>query len=328
MSLLRLNRWPEIMEHKDMHGHTPMKLLIEHFPESAELLMDRCVKRSEMTSSNDPQFAVTYDFHLLDPGPDDPACVHGQRFFGPSTMVKHERKKLLLHPLTQVLLNQKWSTFGRFIYYLNFLSYLIFVGLYSAFIVIEREKQNFTTTFKVQGKDCFFEDFEYVDENGSLVTGTERVCYPVSNIYDTETVFSKGFSYIVFGFAVVHLVKEVIQMIIQRFRYFTEISNLLEWLLYGTSFAFMIPYVMPDDVTDDLFEEMRDPYLLWIVGVTSIFLCYANLVLFLRRFRLSGIYVTMFLEVTQTVVKVLLVFIVFIIGFSIVFFILFKEQVR
>lgn len=311
-----------------MHGHTPMRLLIEHFSESAEVLMDRCVKRSEMTSSNDPLFTVTYDFHLLDPGPDDPAFVNGGRFFGPSTMVKHERKTLLLHPLTQALLNQKWSTFGRFVYYLNFLSYLIFVGLYSAFIVIEREKQNFTTTFTVKGEECYYEDYYYEDENGTEFPTYELVCVPVSDIYDTQTVFSTGFSYVVFGFAIVHLVKEILQIIIQRFKYFTDISNLLEWALYGTTFAFMIPYVMPNDITHDLFSEMTDPYLLWVVGVASIFLCYANLVLFLRRFRLFGIYVTMFLEVTQTVVKVLLVFLVFILGFAIVFFILFKEQVR
>ena len=315
------------MQHKDMQGHTPMRLLIEHAPESAELLMDRSIKRSEMTSTNDPQFTVTFDFNLLDPGPDDPAFVHGRRFFGPSTMVKHEQKKLLLHPLTQALLNQKWSTFGRFIYYLNFLSYLIFVGLYSAFIVIERKKQNFTTTFKVNDKECYYV-YDWgsgynEDENDSSPTA----CEPVSDIYDTETVFSKGFSYIVFAFALIHLVKEILQIIIQRSRYFTDISNLLEWVLYGTAFAFMIPYVMPDDVTNDLFGKMKDPYLLWIVGVTSIFLCYANLVLFLRRFRLFGIYVTMFVEVTKTVVKVLLVFLVFILGFTIVFFILFKELV-
>lgn len=326
MVVLSPYRWPEVMEHKDTHGHTPMKLLIEHFPESAELLMDRCIKRSEMIGSNDPNFSVTYDFHLLDPGPDDPAFVHGRRFFGPSTMVKHERKKLLLHPLTQVLLNQKWSTFGRFIYYFNFLSYLVFVGLYSVFIVIERQKLNFTSTYEVQGLECYDEP-SGEDVDGSSEVRIERVCYQVSEFFTGQTEFSQGFSYIVFIFAVIHLIKEVIQIILQRGRYFTEISNLLEWMLYGTAFAFMTPYVLPDDVVDEMFQQMKDPYLLWIVGVTSIFLCYANLVLFLRRFRLFGIYVTMFVEVTQTVIKVLFVFFVFIVGFSIVFFILFKEQV-
>ena len=130
-----------------------------------------------------------------------------------------------------------------------------------------------------------------------------------------------------FVFAVIHLLKEILQIIIQGFRYFTEISNLLEWLLYGTAFTFLIPYVMPDSITNNMFRRMSDPYFLWLVGVTSIFCCYANLVLFLRRFRLFGIYVTMFVEVTKTVIKVLLVFLVLIIGFTIVFFVLFKEQV-
>ena len=278
------------MEHKDIHGHTPMKLLIEHFPESAELLMDRCVKRSEMTNSNDPQFTVTYDFRLLDPGPDDPAFLNGWRFFGPSTMVKHERKQLLLHPLTQVLLNQKWSTFGRFVHYFNFLSYLVFVTLFSAFIVIERE------------------EFAY---------GRHR---PIFN-------YERALSYVLFSFSVVNLLKETLQISIERLKYFMEISNVVEWVLYGTAFAFMIPFVMPGSAVEDHFKAIIHPNNLWIVGVTSISLCYANLVLFLRRFRLFGIYVTMFLEVTQTLFKTLLVFFVCIVGFSIVFFILFKEQV-
>lgn len=85
---------------------------------------------------------------------------------------------------------------------------------------------------------------------------------------------------------------------------------------------------MPEDITQQLFQRITDPYNLWLVGVTSVFLCYANLVLFLRRFRLFGIYVTMFVEVTKTVLKVFVVFVVFIVGFAIVFFVLFKEQVR
>lgn len=229
-------------------------------------------------------------------------------------MVKHEQKKLLLHPLTQALLNQKWSKFGRFIYYLNFFSYLIFVGLYSAFIINVREKQTFFPNVEI----CYvFEDEEFNE--------VVEECEPASNIYDTVTNFSKGFSYIVFGIAIIHLVKEILQILIQRLRYFTDLSNLLEWALYGTTFAFLLPYVLPDKTIDDWFAKITDPYLIWQVGVTSIFLCYANLVLFLRRFRLFGIYVTMFVEVTKTVVKVLLVFLIFLFGFTIVFYILFKE---
>lgn len=48
----------------------------------------------------------------------------------------------------------------------------------------------------------------------------------------------------------------------------------------------------------------------------------------LNRFKIFGNYVVMFTEVSKTVVRVLLVFSVFLLGFAIVFYVLFKEQVR
>ena len=272
------------MEHKDDKGHTPMQLLIEQFPESAELLMDHCIKRSEMKGSNDPNFTVTCDFHFLDPGPDDTTCLRGRRFFGLSTMVKHQRTALLFHPLTQVLLNKKWSTFGRFIYF-NFLSYLVFVGLYTSFIIQLRS--------------------------------------------DSDLAIHM---FVLLAFISIQFIKEIIIICIQRLRYFTVLDNLMEWVLYFTVLTFLVlllvVYIIVGLFTgqsasaSDISEEY------WIVGGTSIFLCYANLVLFLRRLSVVGIYVNMFIEVTKTVLKVLLVFFVFFFGFALVFFVLFKEKVR
>ena len=272
-----LNRWPEVVGHKDDIGNAPMKLLIEQFPESAELLMDYCVKRSEKKGSYDPNFPITCDFSFLDPGPDDTTSLNGHRFYGPISMVEHERRSLLFHPLTKVWLKKKWSAFGRFVYYFDFLSYLAFVGMYTDLIIKERN---------------YFDPDEQTDEG-------------------------KTFSYAVFSFTVIQLIKEIVQIFIQRLRYFTVLNNLMEWFLYGTAFVFMIPFITPTK------DDER-----WMVGVTSIFLCYANLVLFLRRSSLFGIYVSMFIEVTKTVLKVLLVFFVFVFGFSMVFFVLFKEQVK
>ena len=53
------------MEHKDKNGLTPMKLLIKHFPESAQLVMDYCIDRSETESSDDPNFTVTCEIILF-----------------------------------------------------------------------------------------------------------------------------------------------------------------------------------------------------------------------------------------------------------------------
>ena len=282
--LLLLNRWMEIMEHKDKKGLTPMKLLIKHFPESAQLVMDYCIDRSETESSDDPNFTITCNLRFLDPSPTHTTCLRESRFFGPSTMVKHERRELLEHPLTQVLLNKKWSSFGRLVFYFNFMFYFVFVVMFTAFLI--RFMQNGD-----KGLGDFF-------------------MYPI-----------------VFLLIFVQFTKEVIAILVQRFRYFTTLSNLTEWILYSTTLSFItLLFIF------DLFGLERRhnlyPQFIWVLGAISIFLCYANLVLVLRRLSLVGIYVTMFIEVTKSVLKVLLIFFVLFFGFSMVFYVLFKSEVR
>lgn len=48
----------------------------------------------------------------------------------------------------------------------------------------------------------------------------------------------------------------------------------------------------------------------------------------LRRLGLVGIYVIMFIEVTKSVLRVLLIFFVLFFGFSMVFHVLFESKVR
>ena len=276
------------MEHKDKKGLTPMKLLIKHFPESAQLVMDYCIDRSETESSDDPNFTITCNLRFLDPSPTYTICLRESRFFGPSTMVKHERRELLEHPLTQVLLNKKWSSFGRLVFYFNFMFYFVFVVMFTAFLI-------------------------RFMQNGDTGLG-DSFMYPIV--------------FLLFG---VRFIKEVIAIVVQRLHYFTTLSNLTEWILYSTTGFFMfslfafdltIPFDDPEK------RHNRYPQLIWVLGAISIFLCYANLVLVLRRLSLVGIYVTMFIEVTKSVLKVLLIFFVLFFGFSMVFYILFKSEVR
>ena len=288
--LLLLNRWMEIMEHKDKKGLTPMKLLIKHFPESAQLVMDYCIDRSETESSDDPNFTVTCNLRFLDPSPTDTTYLRESRFFGPSTMVKHERRELLDHPLTQVLLNKKWSSFGRLVFYFNFMFYFVFVVMITAFLI----------RFMQNGDKELGDYFIYV--------------YPIA--------------FLLIG---VQFTKEVIVILVQRLQYFTTLSNLTEWLLYSTTSSFMVSLFIFDLIFSLSGRDKSDivyPQFIWVLGAISIFLCYANLVLVLRRLSLVGIYVTMFIEVTKSVLKVLLIFFVLFFGFSMVFYVLFKSEVR
>ena len=267
-----------------------MKLLIKHFPESAQLVMDYCIDRSETESSDDPNFTITCNLRFLDPSPTHTICLRESRFFGPSTMVKHERRELLDHPLTQVLLNKKWSSFGRLVFYFNFMFYFVFVVMITAFLI----------RFMQNGDKELGDYFIYI--------------YPIA--------------FLLIG---VQFTKEVIAILFQRLQYFTALNNLTEWLLYSTTTSFMVSLFIFDLVSSFCGLEKCDtvyPQFIWVLGAISIFLCYANLVLVLRRLSLVGIYVTMFIEVTKSVLKVLLIFFVLFFGFSMVFYILFKSEVR
>lgn len=282
-----------------------MKILIEHFPEAASVVMDNCIKRSSHIQT-DPNYTKYYDFHLLDPGPDDETNLAGNRFFGPTTMVKFNRERLLLHPLTQKLLDVKWASFGRYIYYFNLLTYLIFLVTYSIFIVTERNVQDFNPV-------------KPENETGKRVT--------VSEIFTKSTVFNGGVLFVALIFAGAHIIKEIFQLLVQRRHYFTDASNITEWALYLSTLCFMMPYLLTPSQLESTLGSLKNPRNLWVAGIVSIFLCYINVILFLRRFKPFGIYVSMFIEVLKTVARVFLVFFIFIIAFAIVFFILFKEQV-
>lgn len=54
----------------------------------------------------------------------------------------------------------------------------------------------------------------------------------------------------------------------------------------------------------------------------TVFLSWFNLLLLLQRFDQVGIYVVMFLEILQTLIKVLMVFSILIIAFGLAFYIL------
>lgn len=284
-----------------------MKILIEYFPEAASLVMDHCIKRSSHIQT-DCNYTEHYDFHLLDPGPDDEANLKGNRFFGPSTMVKHHREGLLLHPLSQRLLDVKWASFGRYLYYFNFLTYLVFLISYSVFVITEREVQDFNP-FKEEGPN-----------------GTRRST-KLDDIFTRSTAFNAGVLVIAMIFAGAHIAKEIFQLLVQGRTYFKDPSNITEWALYLSTLIFMMPYLLTSEQLQSAFGSLQNPRNLWIAGIFSIFLCYVNVILFLRRFQTFGIYVNMFLEVSKTVLRVMVVFGIFILAFSIVFFVLFKEQV-
>ena len=274
-----------------------MKNLIQSMPKLAEMVMDRCVSFSGH-QRGDPEYSVTFDLSLIESQSDKKGASTrtGQRFFGPATMVEVERKRLLMHPLTQALLKWKWNTLGRPLFWLNFVTYFAFVVLVTTFAVTERQKQRVVSP--------------------SALNATHED----DKIFRYKTRFSTGVPILIVIFICIHMIKELYQIYIQKWRYFTHFTNYIEWCCYFTALCYVAPYLTGRNI-------FRSSMALWPLATTVIFLSYTSLILFLRSFTHIGIYISMFIEVTKSLFKVLIIFIPMIFAFSLAFFLLLKEQV-
>ena len=122
-------------------------------------------------------------------------------------------------------------------------------------------------------------------------------------------------------FVVFHMCKELCQIYMLKLKYFFSFQNLIEWAIYITGFLFLFAFATNSEV-------LMATNLSWQCGTTCIFLSYMNLIYQTRLVWYIGLYVTMFIEVFKTLMQVMSMVSMFIITYAVVFFILFKEQVR
>ena len=150
-----------------------------------------------------------------------------------------------------------------------------------------------------------------------------------------KNLFQRVVPWLTLLLAFVQIVKEVIQMIYLRLRYFKDPVNYLEMLLYVTTFLFMMPFIIQnvDDFFENgsLIENKLEEYadlenIKWQAGSISILAAWLNLLLYLKRFPTFGLYVVMFVEVLKTLLMVISVFSVALIAFSLSFYVLLGEQ--
>ena len=156
------------------------------------------------------------------------------------------------------------------------------------------------------------EELDKVFGNATLAKSHKTV-----NSLATSTAFSRVIPFLTVIICAFNIVKELFQVMIQRGRYFLKGNNYLEWTLYISTMVFMLDFLIDKDAIT--FNQK------WNAGAISVFLTWINLLLFLTRFPYFGVYVEMFVEVFGTVLRVLIVFGIFIVAFSLSFFSLLRE---
>ena len=264
-----------------------MRKLIEKLPDVAEIVLDQCISYSPLPPSHE-DFSVTFNLIPLDPD----VNAEFDRYFGPACMATFRREKLLNHQVTQALLRWKWMILGKFVNIFNTLVFAVFVALFTTLVVMERETVDFS-----------------FDSPKNITSAEEK----------SSSTFVKTVPYVLMIFLVMQLIKEGVQVAWLRLSYFKDLTNLLDLAMFGLVLVFIIPLMS----TTDLYCMKTQ----WIAGVVGLLLCYFNLTLSLRRFGGLGVYVTMYVEVLFTFLKVISTFLITLIGYSVVFYILLKQQV-
>jgi len=110
--------------------------------------------------------------------------------------------------------------------------------------------------------------------------------------------------------------RELIQIYQQKLHYILETVNLISWVLYISALVMVTPAFQPDGAINTIHYSAAS---------IAVFLSWFRLLLFLQRFDQVGIYVVMFLEILQTLIKVLMVFSILIIAFGLAFYILLSK---
>ena len=113
-----------------------------------------------------------------------------------------------------------------------------------------------------------------------------------------------------------HLILEGIQFITQLLRYIMDWINWMEIALYLCSIIFV--WVFHVDCPCPLTWQ-------WQIGVVGIFLGWIDLIVFISKFPLTGIYVLMFIKILYTFLKILVLSVLLMLAFGLTFFLTFTQ---
>ena len=233
-------------------------------------------------------FTVKFNMRYIDPY----TYCYKYTDFPPAIMAKHKRERLLNHLVTQVLLRVKWMKLGKFVTIFNLVFFAVFVILYSIFILTARSRSTL-----LSGKMA--EELNQTSEIG--------IATPIVLLVLLLSQF----------------IKETIQLALMRLAYFLDLSNWMETVMFVLALIFILPFIFGENVKAVYSETVQ-----WNSGIVALLLCYVNLTLAIRRFGELGLYVTMYIEVLWTFIKVITSFLITLIGYCLVFYVLLKGQVR
>ncbi|CAG9864669.1 unnamed protein product [Phyllotreta striolata] len=273
--------------------------LIATMPRVFEAVQDKCITKANCKKDS-KSFYIKYSFSCLQrsvTSGDETTLTKPHPLPALNAMVMHGRVELLAHPLSQKYLQMKWNSYGKYFHLANVTFYsffLAFITCFSSQLMLQQRNEggvNITANMS---------HAEYVRRSKELILDID--ISPIMYISALGILVYIG----------INIFREILQIYQQKFLYFMEPINLVAWLLYVSALIMVLPIIFRSNLYD----------LQLSCASFTVFLSWFNLLLLLQRFDQVGIYVVMFLEILQTLIKVLMVFSILIIAFGLAFYIL------
>ncbi|CAG7721205.1 unnamed protein product [Allacma fusca] len=308
-----------------------MVSLIEKMPGVAKAVLEKSVKKSTNEKCDSLNYKVEYDFKWLTKSQAD---HNGSQKYLPilNEMVKYGRVNLLSHDLSKKYLDMKWNAYGKYFQFLNLFLYLIYLSLLTIVATSYYNKdRGFFIRWKwlnfppnktiggnisaVENENNFFNGFHYNDaeyEDGKRKYGhTDTAWKTLIKIEEIVTYAT-----------IINLLVEVGSIIRHGLKHCQDVATWVWLLMNITSFltSGVYTFIFVFGYTE---ESIPIPIALFNPGmaITS-FMAWFYLFLIMERFDSVGLYVSMFLEILKTMMRVLIIFSILIVAFSAAFFIM------
>ncbi|XP_041987192.1 transient receptor potential cation channel subfamily A member 1 [Aricia agestis] len=277
--------------------------LIAYMPRVFEAVQDKCITKANCKKDS-KSFYIKYSFKFYQRSTRALRQVMNDPKYRPeplhviNAMVAHGRVELLAHPLSQKYLQMKWNSYGKYFHLTNLLFYsffLTFVTVYTYLLMMQSSRK--------------------LTSNGDTTRGNQSDIHPVTDFETMVALYSITVG--IFFYNSCCLFRELYNIKQQKWHYIVDPSNFVSWMLYFSSTLMVLPSFLTH------FTAIVDVQ--YSAAAITVFLSWFELLRLLQRFDQVGIYVVMFLEILQTLIKVLMVFSILIIAFGLSFFVLLSK---
>lgn len=338
MAAVGSDRWQEILDLVSPHKPHPMIGLIQRLPEVAKMVLDRCHVQSSY-DKQDLQFWERFNFKYLkldqpsglenfDDGPDEKNEKVGEeepvmmkvlneptvRYKTGSAVIKevantrcrnilgvlramihYNRVSLLTHPVVKAFIKSKWRDYGRLVYSIYILLFALQVIFLSVFIIATPNPTQLRGSNNVEmvGNTSGSGELEQDELQINIGSNILRIFTFIFTALNIVTWFLSTFS----------LGRNALNLVHNAFTWVDLLAIL-----------FTIIYLIPVHGHNSA---------VWQVGPLASFFCWFGLFLKLQPFDLFGVYVTMFMVITRSVLLVLTICFLLIAAFSLSFYTLF-----